>query len=520
MEFAQYIWQYFRRTPILQWPVTAVPAYGEGWGTIFPNSGGIALVGIPLKLLSPILPNDFQFLGAWTLLCFVLQGWFAERILAHFGLSPLERFLGAMSIVLAPIFVFRVGMTHLDLSAQWVLLAAILLYFSDRKSRHLVRWLMLIVVSISIQIYLFVMVVVVGLASVLRRNLFSGDQRSRMKAVSGTFAIILTGLTMWWILGYSTYLGQARGVGFFRLNSASFVNPESGGNLSFSRLLSRAPIIGDRDWFAEESEGFGYLGLIGLFGIAAIAVDARYWRSKIRTGTNAPIIGAAVVLALTAISNRVAFIRREFEIPVPSVLLEARQVFRVANRFSWLAYYLLLIVGWIALVRVARRVRLGPALLVLVLVTGAWDQWAGVSNIRTSIISSPIPPGRLDSSMWEQIGDSVTRLLLVPTFDVQDDSPMASTELWNREARWRRLIEFAVRHQLDTNFAYLGRPATRQVLRSNADLRDQIAEQRVLPNSLLVFADRNEWANTTRILGSHATSMKLDELYIIVTKGE
>jgi len=517
MEFTQYIWQYFRRTPVLQWPVTAVQPYGEGWGNI---SAGVALVGIPLKLFSPLLPDEFQFLGAWTLVCFVMQGWFAERILAHFGVRRLERILGAMSIVLAPIFVFRIGMTHLDLSAQWVLLAALSLYFSDSSPRHLGRWVMLIAVSILIQIYLFVIVLTVGLAWVLRKHLFSGNQRRLANVIPGVCVMLLTGLVMWWFLGYSTYLGQAQGVGFFRLNSAAFVNPESGGNFSFSRLLSRAPIIANRDWFAEESEGFGYLGLVGLFGIAAIAFDARYWRSKIRNGANAPILVAAVVLMLVAISHRVAFVRREFELPVPSLLLDARQVFRVANRFSWLAYYLLLIVGWIALVRLARRVRLGPALLVLVLVAGAWDQWSGISTVRTSIVSSPAPLGRLDSSKWEQIGASATRLYLVPTFDVQDDSSSSSTEAWTRAARWRRLVEFAARHQLSTNFAYSSRPVTRQVLRSNADLRKQIMEQRVLPNTLLVFADQKEWANTAQTLGGRAKAMQLDELYVIITEGE
>lgn len=517
MEFAQYMWQYFRNTPWLQWPITAVEPLGEGWGTIYPSSSGIALVGLPLKYLSFLLPTQFQFLGIWTLMCFVMQGWFAERLFARFGLDEAERVLGACSILIAPIFVFRIGMTHLDLSAQWVVLAGLLLYFSDSGHHQLRRWLLLIAVSMLIQIYLFVLTISIGLTWVVKRHMADVNQKSASNSLFAAGLMTFTGFLTWWILGFSTFLGQAQGVGFFRLNLLAFFNPESGATFSFSRLLSQLPLIRDRAFFAEESEGFGFIGLVGVIGIIGILASRRYWLAQIRKRNNLPIILTAGLLMIVAVSHRVAVVRREFEVPIPSALVDARQVFRVGNRFSWLAYYLALVVGWVALVYLARRLKFGAVVLGFIVVLGVLDQWNGIVAVRSSIIEIPARTGNFDSPDWERIGKSVSRMYIVPTFDVQDDSLPASAEVWLRDARWRRIAEFSARHQLVTNFTYVARPVGLQVQRSNDEIRAQISERRVPANTLLLFADRNEWLNAKKLLSGISTVKQLDDLFVIVT---
>lgn len=520
MEFAQYIWQYYRHTPILQWPVTAVDSYGEGWGTIFPSSAGIALVGLPLKLISPILPENFQFLGAWTLSCFVLQGFFADRLFAHFGLSALERIFGSLSILVAPIFIFRIGMTHLDLSAQWVVLAGLLLYFKDSVSRPLGRWLILIAVTICIHIYLFVLVISIGMAWVVKRRVSGSRQKQLRSGVYSAMMMILTSLVMWWFLGYSTFLGQAKGVGFFRLNTLAFFNPESGSDVTYSHALSRLPLIRNRTFFGEESEGFGFLGFLGILGLIALAATSRRWFTKQRLRSVGPLLVSAFVLMLVAVSHQIAVARREFELPIPAVLVDTRQIFRVAPRFSWLAYYLVLVAGWISLALLLRRVKFGRFTLCGLLLLGMWDQRSGMLAVRQEIIEAPQKTIDVETADWNNLAASVSRLYLVPTFDVQDDHLPRGAEVWEQNALWRRLIEFSSRHQLTTNFAYVGRPVTRQVARSNEEIRRSIAERQVPPQSVLVFADPIEWRSATSHLAGQAVAKELDGLYLLITKGD
>lgn len=520
MEFAQYIWQYYRHTPVLQWPVTAVDSYGEGWGTIFPSSAGIALVGLPLKLISPILPENFQFLGVWTLTCFVLQGFFADRLFAHFGLSALERLFGSLSILVAPVFTFRIGMTHLDLSAQWVVLAGLLLYFKDSVSRPLTRWLILIAVTICIHIYLFVLVISIGTAWVVKGRVSGSGQKQLRSGVHSATLMIITSVVMWWFLGYSTFLGQAKGVGFFRLNTLAFFNPESGADMTYSHVLSWLPLIHNRAFFGEESEGFGFLGLIGVLGLLILAATSRRWFTKQRLRSIGPLLVSAIALMLVAVSQQVAVARREFELPVPAALVDARQIFRVASRFSWLAYYLVLVAGWISIALLLRRVKFGGLIMCGLLLLGTWDQGSGMMAVRQKLIEAPEKSIDVDTADWNELAASVSRLYLVPTFDVQDDRLPQGAEVWEQNALWRRLIEFSSHHQLTTNFAYVGRPVTRQVARSNEEIRRSIAERKVPPRSVLVFADPIEWRSATSHLAGQAVARELDGLYLLITKGD
>ena len=215
MEIAQYMWEYFRRTPILQWPIAEVGAFGEGWGTIFPSTAGIVLLGLPLKIMSPLLPESFQYVGLWTLANFGLQGYFAERVFSRLGLQEFERVLGAVSILIAPIFIFRIGMTHLDLSAHWLILASFVIYLKDSEPRAINKSLLVTVLALTINIYLFVIVFMISFAAFVKQY-FAQNQliRRHLILIQQVSALLTVSALVWWLIGYSTFAGSARGSDF------------------------------------------------------------------------------------------------------------------------------------------------------------------------------------------------------------------------------------------------------------------------------------------------------------------
>ena len=56
-------WQFFRRTPILQFPIGNSPNLGTGFASSIVYSDSIPLLAIPFKFLNFLLPNDFQYFG-------------------------------------------------------------------------------------------------------------------------------------------------------------------------------------------------------------------------------------------------------------------------------------------------------------------------------------------------------------------------------------------------------------------------------------------------------------------------
>ena len=125
---AQLIWRFYRQSPMLQWPVTAVPNYVSGANAVNPD--GNAIFSIGAKLIGLMISGQFQYFGILIMLWFALQALFAERLLSRFIESGAVRLVGTTFFLFAPAFIYRVGsMRHFHVAAHWLILAAFYLYF-------------------------------------------------------------------------------------------------------------------------------------------------------------------------------------------------------------------------------------------------------------------------------------------------------------------------------------------------------------------------------------------------------
>ena len=79
----QIVWNYFRRSEFVQWPLNLISNYGNGWSNY--GHGSNIFISLPLKYLSFFIPNNFQFLGLWICVCCALQGYFAAKLMGLFS---------------------------------------------------------------------------------------------------------------------------------------------------------------------------------------------------------------------------------------------------------------------------------------------------------------------------------------------------------------------------------------------------------------------------------------------------
>lgn len=75
-------WQFFRQAPLLQWPLGANRAYGMEIGSSIVFTDSIPIMAFIFKPFSAWLPETFQYIGIWVLLCFMLQAYFAWKLLS------------------------------------------------------------------------------------------------------------------------------------------------------------------------------------------------------------------------------------------------------------------------------------------------------------------------------------------------------------------------------------------------------------------------------------------------------
>ncbi|MHB1129121.1 MAG: DUF6311 domain-containing protein [Ilumatobacteraceae bacterium] len=504
-------WEFFRQTPFIQWPLTAVPNYGVSFHTVLVS--GNALIELPLKFLRPVLPSTFQYVGMWIVGCFILQGYFAARLLSHFVSDRFIRFVVAAMFVISPALIFRIGIAgHPALGAHWLILWAFYLYFSDRQS-HVV-WSMLIAIALTVSIYISVMVLCIYLASVGKVLLTGRDARSGSSVARLVFVPSFVGALTFIAMGYLEYGGSAKGTGFFRLNALAFLNPGFSSHDSFSFVLNHFGPVRVRQLVAEEGEGFQYLGLGVILTMPLLAVYMVRHRSTIWWRRLFPLFLVCTFLFLVALSNRVVFVRHEFSYPLPESVLDLRQTFRAATRFAWPMYYLLTLAGVVAIVRLVRgRVAITIVTLMLASVH-ILDQIPGLTYAHRELSSQPPYRSPLVDPEWGNLARSYKEINLFPNFDLQVGEGSPDAEFWNGE--WYHFARFAVENQLVTGFGYFSRPLTTYLKQDNIKMTRELTSGNLEADAIYVLSNPETWKAAMGRLDDKSRALILDGYYVIL----
>ena len=390
------MWQFFRQTPLVQWPLSAMPNYVAGSDTIFPTGNVIA--PIFAKVIGLIVPGNFQYLGILIVMWFALQAYFAERLLSRFVANGAYRVIGSMFFVLSPAFVYRISpMGHVHVAAHWLILAAMYLYFDDRVRIRV--WGVLMVLTVATNLYMSVVVVVIFIAAVAKEliNIFREARFRNINALIIRCVIVgVVAIATFIASGYLTYSDPGGGTGFFRLNLFAFFNPGYSPTESFSQLVNTFVPISKRMLFAEEWEGFQYIGLGVFLLLPVLGIFIWRCRGNIRSSSWWSILVASTILFIFALSNKVTFLHFEIIYWWPDLLLRLHQTFRGASRFGFALYYLITLASIVSFSKVFSKKKATMILGVLLAVTVA-DQFSGLRQSHQDL-SVAVPSRPFGSS--------------------------------------------------------------------------------------------------------------------------
>jgi hypothetical protein len=175
-------------TPHLAWPI----------GTSVGLTDSIPIFAYLFKFLSPVLPIDFQYVGLWLLVCYVLQGVFGALVMRTATSRPALQVLGAAALVMTPPLAFRYG--HPALAAHWLFLAGLWLYFrkgADVPSRtSLIGWAAITTIAAATHPYLTLMVLVLAGAAHMRQML--ANVRNTLRVAASLLIVVgLTAFSLW-----------------------------------------------------------------------------------------------------------------------------------------------------------------------------------------------------------------------------------------------------------------------------------------------------------------------------------
>lgn len=389
-------------------------AYPYAVSIVFTDS--IPLCAMIGKILSPFLPPVFQYFGFWGLLCFILNGAAAAKLLKRYMKDDLAVILGSVFFILSFQTVSRM-FVHTSLASHWLILMAMIgfayrdSYFATRKAA-LWWWGFLAFLCSTIHLYFIPMCGIILLGFILADFLEKRDWKKGLLLLGTYLTVTLATL---FLLGSFTgeisYVTETLGRFSFNLNG--FFN-----SMDTGRFLKALPS------FEDQYEGYAYLGM-GIFILLPVTAFYRLRfcrrngcseRHKREMFCSGLICLAAVIVAASPVVTWGETVL--FTYSVPEALRKVWDAFRSSGRFSWIVIYFLFLFAVCADARVCPR-QLKRGILIFCLSLQLLDVSVLLQE-RHDWLSVPQEyHSPLQSTQWELLckNDRVRHLLVYPELD-------------------------------------------------------------------------------------------------------
>jgi hypothetical protein len=454
IDWAQHFlgWHLFRDLP-WDFPLGKLSNILHPIGASIGYTDSIPLMAFIFKPFTRFLPDNFQYIGIWLVLCFCLQGLFGALLIRTQSNNLFIQLLGATFFIISPILLGRIG--HPALCSQWLLLAALWLYFKKMNVAspytQIGGWVLIVILSAAVHPYINIMILSLAIAFYLRLWLVNHSIRWNYCILSFGPLFFLTCL-VWWISGYFEIgrIGGSYGTfgyGYFSLNLASPINPigwsEGIWSKSCSTFLKSWPAV-----TKGQAEGFNYLGI----GVITLGLWV-FYGSILRPPKFStikpflPLVFICVCFTILALSYKISFANHIIvDFKLNQYLLSALSPFRSSGRFFWPVHYFILFSIFTFLIR---RVNLN--LLFLFMIIGLTLQLADFHPMYVAFKRIRHPQKEwsnpLQSKLWTEVGKHYQQIVIVP--------PQGCTE--KAAVSYIPFAYLAANHNMSINSFYLAR---------------------------------------------------------------
>ena len=411
-------WEFYRNSGI-SFPIGLTEGLSSEGKVSCLYSDSLPLFAMIFKLLSPILPDNFQYLGIWGALCFALNGGCGAALLYRIKPDVLFASVGSLFYSLFPPSVDRI-MHHNSLGAVWLIILAIILVL-DRKKEHkhkhtyTLYWCAVCMLAASIHPYFLPMIFMVMAGYVILAVFRDKALRSAVitaaeSAFSSVFALFLIGA----FHGKGKY--NDGGFGFYSSNLNTFFNS-----------MGRSVYLDELNALEGQTEGFGYLGLGALICClaAVIAVIAALARKEGTFRHNAALLikqHSIEVIAFTAVffvsffwavSTTVTLgSSTVVDIPLPWLIRGCLGVFRASGRFIWLPGILVTTAALAGISRLGKRAAVIAAVICVTIQVLDMREWH--SEQHDIFAKQPDYEFALKDEKWDELTENTDEIVFLP----------------------------------------------------------------------------------------------------------
>ena len=474
----QYLgWRFFRAEP-WHWPPGMIRSYGLEVGSAIVFTDSIPIAAFAAKLLSPFLPEPFQYFGLWALMCYALQGFFGGMLAALASERPVERYAITLLFVASlPVMDRAIG--HFALMSHWLVLWGLWLALRPNRELSTGQWVAVTCIASLVHAYLLYIVLALWVADVLRRRHFDPQPRPSVgdwvrHVVVVSIALVATmALAGYLLLPAHAVTGGAQYYGKYATNLNAFWNPGWG-----SRFLPGLAVMK-----GAELEGHAYLGL-GMLVLLPIALLTLIAPGSARPNVKpyVPLIAVGFLLWMLAVSHQVAWGDRVvLEVPIRGKLLDTIATLRASGRLAWVALYGL----WFAAVAIVAT-RFKPRVATALIVGAVALQLADVSPRYVAMrdyfadrfIATPAKRASpLVSPFWPEAAKHYRAIRMAPVA--------------NMARGWEWLSLYAVDHGMAINTGQFARLSFPRVDAANGVITRTLKDGPLDPSTLYLLWSRD-----------------------------
>ncbi|SJN12206.1 hypothetical protein CZ787_07535 [Halomonas citrativorans] len=516
--FQHFIGWHFYRQEAWQWPLGAISTLATDLTTSIVYTDSIPLYAIPLKLVNSWLPPLFQYLGLALFINYILNGYFACRLLLKLNVPAVAAVMGAVLMGCLPIVTARgLGIHgHEALTAHWLIFIALeyTLLIRNTTFRSVLSWLALLLIAVLMHFYLFFMVGVFWTAWWLRQAWWQWQRSSSLEQlVKGNVlgwgnALVTPGIVLlcMWSVGYF-HLGEqsaaSGGYGYYSAELLTFLNPSSSAWFFDDNFPSMSSLFsGWTPAIEGQYEGMAYMGA-GLLLLCSVAAalyikglfeEARQaerpFHANVQRPDWTPVVIASVGLFLFALAGQVAFGGEGVALHYDILFAPFRDYLRSSGRMVWPLQYVLIIA---ALIIVTKRLKTGIWLPLLVLTVilqredlRGWHEFIHDTVADRLAISyqEPLPYGVLRDDSLIPVWENSQRFIAFPATYFNPLRPY----LWT-----------AAEYQIPVNVAYLARANDALIENVTAAHQHALEQGRLFPGNTYLITD-NELGRQACIL--------------------
>ena len=381
-------------------PLGKNPNYGIGIGNSIVFSGAVPIISFFSKLFVHILPDNFQFISIWFVICFSLQLFFSYLIIQNLTRNKLYSFISALFFIFCPILLYRIPI-HLTLVSHWLILLC--LYYEITNNNIIKKeifYSFIFSLCLLIHFYFLPMILIIKYSFLLQNYVKEKNIKKNIKEILIPIIILLF---IAYISGYfeiSAFDAMGFGYGHYSFNLAGLFDSQiSKDSLDWSFFFSDVPNK------SGQTEGFSYLGLGGFLLFIFLLIKFIVTKNK-KEYVKLPYILICLICFILSISNIIYFGNSLiFEYSLTKEIYGLLSITRASGRFIWVIYYLIVIFGIISLFKLFKNKKIPVIIISFILILQIVDIYPALKKYTNANIFNKSQINTANPNFWKIISE-------------------------------------------------------------------------------------------------------------------